>query len=65
MPLISLKRHHESKHTGRKLLTICLLSFLCTGTTLPFFQSSGKVPNFKELQNIMKSAFIKDGQLRF
>ena len=32
---------------------------------LPFFQSPGKVPSFMQLQNIMRSDFIIDGQLNF
>ena len=47
-----------SKDTGRYLSTIYLLTFLCTGTTLSFFKSSGKVPNLKQLLNIMRSGFI-------
>ena len=50
---------------GRWLLTICLLSFLCTEKTLPFFQSPAKVQNFKKLWNIMRSGFVIDGQLSF
>ena len=34
-------------------------------TMLPFFLSSGKVPDFKQLQTIMRSNFMIDGQLIF
>ena len=38
---------------------------LCPGTTLRLWQPSGKVPNFKQLQNIMRSGLMIDGKLSF
>ena len=44
-------------------MTNCLLFFLWTGTMFRFFQSSGKVPDFRKFWNTLESGFIMDGLL--
>ena len=39
--------------------------FLWTGTMLPFFQSSGKILDFRQFWNIIESGFIMDRLLNF
>ena len=56
--------HIVSKDIEWYLLISCLLSFLCIGTKLLFFQSSGKVQKFTLLQNKI-SGFMIDEKLSF
>ena len=39
--------------------------FLWPGTIFPFFESSGKMPDFRQFWNIIESDFIMDGLLNF